>query len=96
MIDNVLCLRHMNFSTLKLPRFDYADQTKISNERVDLATACAIHYGLHTGMVIRYLKGEYIGRAEMQTQLLSQSPPTLQKRLRSYRAHHQPRLPFLP
>ena len=63
MIDNVLRLRHMNFSALKLPRFDYADQTKISKERVDLATACAIHYGLHTGMVIQYLKGEYVGES---------------------------------
>jgi len=51
MIDNVLRLRHVNFLMLKLPRFDYADQKKNSNERVDLATACAIHYGLHTGMV---------------------------------------------
>ena len=63
MIDNVLRLRHMNFSTLKLPHFYYADQTKFSNERVELATACAIHYGLHTGMVIRYLKGEYVGES---------------------------------
>jgi hypothetical protein len=31
MIDNVLRLRHMNFLMHKLPRFDYAHQTKISN-----------------------------------------------------------------
>ena len=74
MIDNVLRLRHMNFLTLKFPRFDYADQIKISNERVNLATTCAIHYGLHTGMVIQNLKGEYVG--ESRDASLIQSPPT--------------------
>jgi hypothetical protein len=54
MVDDVLQLRGIDFSNLKLPRYDYADQTKISEERVDLATACAIHYGLNTGMVVRY------------------------------------------
>jgi hypothetical protein len=44
MINNILRLRSNNFSTLKLPRFDYAYQTEISLNRVDLATACAIYY----------------------------------------------------
>jgi hypothetical protein len=52
MIDDVLRLRSVDFSSLKLPRLNYADQTAISQEHVDLATACAIHYELHTGMVI--------------------------------------------
>ncbi len=86
----------MNFLMLKLPGFDYADQTKISNERVDPANACTIHYGLHTGMVFDISRENMLERVEMQTQSLSQSPPTLQKRLRSYRAHHQPMLPILP
>jgi hypothetical protein len=42
---------------------DYSEQTKISKERVDLATACAIHYGLNTGMVIRYLNGKYTSKS---------------------------------
>ncbi len=37
MINNVLRLRSIYFSTLKLPRFDDAKQTKISQNRVDLA-----------------------------------------------------------
>jgi hypothetical protein len=57
MVDDVLQLREIDFSKVKLPRYDYADQTKISQERIDLMTACAIHYGLNTGMVVRYLKG---------------------------------------
>ena len=55
MVDDVLQLRGIDFSEVKLPRYDYADQTKISQERVNLSTACAIHYGLNTGMVVRYL-----------------------------------------
>jgi hypothetical protein len=56
MIDDVRQLRSVNFSNLKLPRLNYAEQTEIPQERVDMATACAIHYGLHTGMVIRNIK----------------------------------------
>ena len=56
MINDVLHLQSVDFSSLKIPRFGYADQVAISQELIDLATACAIKYGLHTGMVIRYLK----------------------------------------
>ncbi len=52
MVNDVMRLRSIDFSKLKLPRFDYADQTKTSQERANLATACAIHYGLNTSMVI--------------------------------------------
>ena len=75
MIDDVLRLRSVNFSSLKLPRLNYAEQTVISHERVDLATACAIHYGLHTGMVIRYLKGEYVGESRDADKILSAVSP---------------------
>ncbi len=70
MVDDVLRLRGIDFSNLKLPRYNYADQTKISKERINLATACAIHYGLNTGMVIRYLKGKYIGESRDADKIL--------------------------
>ncbi len=60
MVNDVLRLWGIDFSKVKLPRYDYADQIEISQERIDLMTACATHYGLNTGMVVRYLKGEYI------------------------------------
>ncbi len=63
MIDDVQQLQFADFSPLKMPRLDYAKQTSISSKRVDLATACAIHYGLNIGMVICYLKGKYIGES---------------------------------
>ena len=71
MIDDVLRLRPLDFSSLKQPRLNYADQTTISNERVDMVTACAIHYGLHIGMVIRYIKGEYVGESRNADAILS-------------------------
>jgi hypothetical protein len=68
-------LRSVDFSSLKLPRLNYADQTAIHQERVDLATACAIHYGLHTGMVIHYLKGEYVGESRDADKILAAVSP---------------------
>jgi hypothetical protein len=60
-IVDVLRLRTLDFSPLLEPRLGYATQESISQIRVDLATAGMIHYGLHPGMLIRYLKGEYTG-----------------------------------
>jgi hypothetical protein len=36
-----------------------------------MATACAIHYSLHPGMVIRYFKGKYVGENREVNQILS-------------------------
>jgi len=79
MVDGVLRLRGIDFSKVKLPRYDYAEQTKISQDRVDLATACAIHYGLNTGMVVRYLKGEYVGESRNSTRILEKVSPYIDK-----------------
>ena len=75
MVDDVLRLRDIDFSKVKLPRYDYADQTEISQERVDLMTACAIHYGLNTGMVVRFLKGEYVGESRDADKILEKVSP---------------------
>ena len=60
MIHDVINLRTIDFTRLKEPRIGYVEQTAINPIRVDMATACAIHYSLHPGMVIRYFKGEYV------------------------------------
>ncbi len=72
MVDDILQLRGIDFSKVKLPRYDYVDQTEISLERVDLATACAIYYGLNTGMVVRYLKGKYVGDSWSSKRILDE------------------------
>jgi hypothetical protein len=63
MIDDVQRLQFVDFLSLKMPRFDYAEQTSISSKRVDLVTACAIHYRLNIRMVILYLKDVYVGES---------------------------------
>jgi hypothetical protein len=63
MISDVIELRSIDLSPLKIPRLNYADQQSICPHRVSLATAGLIHYGLHPGMLVRYLKGEYVGES---------------------------------
>ncbi len=75
MIDNVQRLQFDDFLPLKMPRLDYAKQTSVSSERVNLTTACAIHYGLNVGMVNCYLKGKYFGESwDADAILLEVSP----------------------
>ncbi len=76
MINDVQSLRFVDFTSLKLPRLDYAKQTDISSKRADQATAyCAIHYGLNPGMVIRFLMGEYIGETRDSSRILTKVSP---------------------
>jgi hypothetical protein len=53
----------------------YANQIVISLKRVDLATACTIYYGLHIEMVIRYIKGEYVGESRNVDRILKVVSP---------------------
>jgi hypothetical protein len=70
MISDVLELRSVDFLSLKNPRLNYAEQQNICHQRVLLATTDLIYYGLHPGMLIRYLKGEYVGESQDQDQVL--------------------------
>jgi hypothetical protein len=63
MTTDVCRLRTLNFSSLREPRIGYADQQEIKMSRVDMATAGMIYYSLHPGMLIRYVKGKYIGES---------------------------------
>ena len=60
MIRDVPLLLKTDFSSLRLPRYDYADQTEIDPTRVWLLGACAVHYNLDFGLVVRYVRGEYL------------------------------------
>ena len=79
MATDVCRLRNMNFSELKEPRIGYADQLKIQASRVDLATAGIIHYSLHPGMLIRYVKGEYVGESRDVSQIIKHVSPYIDK-----------------
>ena len=54
-------LRNLDFSSLRQPRLDYASQTEISEERIDMTSACFMHYKGDTGLLVRYLGHEYTG-----------------------------------
>jgi hypothetical protein len=70
MVHDVVELRTLVFYQLRQQRIGYAEQTAIQSSRVDMATACAIHFSLLPGMVIRYLKGEYLGENRNVSQIL--------------------------
>jgi len=57
---DVHLFRNLDFSPLLEPRIGYADQQAISQACVNMAMAAMVYYGLHPGMLIRYLKGEYV------------------------------------
>lgn len=50
-------------------------QQHISIHRVDLATAGLIHYGMHPGMLLRYLLGEYNGESRSVDAILEKVSP---------------------
>ena len=56
MIDCVPKLLKVDFSELKVLRYDYADQKEIEPHRVWLLAACAVHYNLDFGLVLRYIR----------------------------------------
>jgi hypothetical protein len=60
-ILDIFKLRILDFSIVCKPRLDYASQESILQAPVDMATAGMIHFGLHPGMLVQYLNGEYTG-----------------------------------
>ena len=47
----------LDFSPLQQPDLDYLTQTSIPQDRVDMFTACAIHYKFDLSSVIRFTGG---------------------------------------
>ena len=70
MIADVAELKTLDFCALREPRFGYTEQTEIQSSRVIMATACAVNYSLHPGMIIRYIKGEYVGESRNVPKIL--------------------------
>ncbi len=69
MVHNVVKFKTLDFSELREPRIGYAEQNTIQSSQVVMVTACVIHYSLHPRMVIRYLKGEYVGKNRNVSQI---------------------------
>ena len=62
MIVTVPKLMNVDFSSLRIPRYDYASQTEIDKRRVWLLAACAVHYNLDFGLVVRFLPEDVLAR----------------------------------
>ena len=75
MIESVPDLLQLDFSSLRDPVLDYATQTLIEPIRVQLMTACAVHYNLNIGLVVRYLGGEYTASWRSVTDILNAAAP---------------------
>jgi hypothetical protein len=45
-------VRNIDFSPLREPRLDYADQKSIQNDRVDMAATFLLHYGGELGTLV--------------------------------------------
>ncbi len=44
---------------------------EIQPPRVDMATAAIIHYSLHPGVLIQYVKGKYVGESREVPQVVN-------------------------
>ncbi len=75
MTTDVCRLRNLDFSKLREPRIGYADQQEIQTSCVNMDTAAIIHYLLHPGMLIQYLKGKYVGESRDVSQVVNDALP---------------------
>ena len=64
-------VRDIDFAPLKLPRVDYDTEKVISEERMDMAAACMIHYGGEAASVVRFCGGEFIAAHKKPAEILA-------------------------
>lgn len=68
-------LMKVDFSSLREPMVNYAEQTEIDEDRVDQAGAAMVHAGLDPGMMIRWLGNEYTAaHRDVETTLAAIKP----------------------
>ena len=79
MATDVCKLSTLDFSSLREPRIGYADQLEIQMSRIDMATAGIIHYSLHPGMLIHFVKGEYVGESRDASQIINDVSPYIKR-----------------
>ena len=58
--ENMIKYKDLEFSPLQQHDLEYKSQTSIPQHRVDMFTACAIHYDFGLSSVIRFTGGNYI------------------------------------
>jgi hypothetical protein len=65
----------LDFSPPRKQRIGFANQQAILHARINIATAAMINYGLHPGMLMQYLKGEYIRESRDVSAILKTVSP---------------------
>ena len=60
-VPEFLRLLALDFTPLFKPRYDYRMQKEISEQRIDMAGALLVHFGLEPGIAVRCLGLEYTG-----------------------------------
>jgi hypothetical protein len=51
----------VDFTPLRVPRYNYEQQERIDPHRVEMASAAMVHFGLDPGKFVRWMGGEYTG-----------------------------------
>ena len=75
LVTQVPRLRDIDFSALAKPRLGYEDQQEIDHSRVLMLSACAIHYGLDFGLVVRFCNHEYVAHYRDRKRVLRDLAP---------------------
>ena len=75
MVADVMQFSNYDFAELRNARIGYESQLTIQQHRVDMATAGMIHYGLHPGMFVRYVGGEYVSESRDINQVIRDISP---------------------
>jgi len=78
-VPEFLRLLALDFSPLLQPRYDYQQQEQISEQRVDMAGALLLHFGLEPGTAVRCLGLEYTGANRNVEATLSTVKPHIDK-----------------
>ncbi|KAL7525487.1 hypothetical protein ACHAXR_003426, partial [Thalassiosira sp. AJA248-18] len=60
-VPEVIRLLQVDFSTLRLPRYNYEEQTEVDQHRVDMASAAMLRHGNDPGRFVAMMGGEYTG-----------------------------------
>lgn len=83
LIEEVPRLAKLDFSPLLEPRHDYATQTSIPQERIDMMGAAYLHYG-DMGLVARYVDGEFLGAWRDHDAILDAVAPHVSEEVREH------------
>jgi len=70
-------LLSLDFSPLLEPRYDYEDQTEVSEVILDMAAAAKVHTGLDPGMFVRMLGMEYTAANRPRDQIFADLKPRI-------------------